>query len=128
VAGSNKPPLPEASIMTLAEVARYWRVHKSTISRLLKANELQGFKVGGRDWRFSRKALEQWVEPQEAQPGQTMITLYILLIAGVLIATILPGYEAQSNGSGRGNLKPRCGTCSRGTNHDHRPSSPAAAT
>jgi putative transposase len=48
----------EENIMTVTEVARYLHVHPSTIYRLLKENELQGFKVG-RDWRFKVQEIDR---------------------------------------------------------------------
>jgi excisionase family DNA binding protein len=52
--------------MTVPEVAAYLRVHQSTVYRLLKSGALPGWRIGagkrGGDWRFSRKAIEQWVE------------------------------------------------------------------
>jgi excisionase family DNA binding protein len=47
----------EPRVLTLQEVASYLRVHPSTISRLLKKNKLQGFKVG-RGWRFNVEQIE----------------------------------------------------------------------
>lgn len=47
------------SILTLDKVAAYLRVHPSTIYRLLKKNQLPGFKVG-RDWRFNRESIDRW--------------------------------------------------------------------
>lgn len=47
------------TVMTLAEVAQYLRVHPSTIYRLLKDRRLPGFKLG-RDWRFSRDQIDVW--------------------------------------------------------------------
>jgi len=47
-------------ILTTAEVARYLRVHPSTIYRLLKSKELPAFKVGS-DWRFNREQIDKFV-------------------------------------------------------------------
>lgn len=49
---------PEENILTLVEVAQYLHVHPSTIYRLVKDNELQGFKVG-RDWRFNVEQIDK---------------------------------------------------------------------
>jgi len=46
-------------VLTLLEVARYLRVHPSTIYRLLKSNQLPGFKVGS-DWRFNLEEIDKF--------------------------------------------------------------------
>jgi excisionase family DNA binding protein len=40
----------EAKVITIEELAEYLRVHRSTLYRLLKKQQLPGFKIGG-DWR-----------------------------------------------------------------------------
>jgi excisionase family DNA binding protein len=47
------------SILTLQNVAKYLRVHPSTIYRLLKKNQMPAFKVG-HDWRFNLESIERW--------------------------------------------------------------------
>jgi excisionase family DNA binding protein len=46
-------------ILTLTEVARYLRVHPSTIYRLLKLNQLPAFRVGS-DWRFKLEDIDKF--------------------------------------------------------------------
>jgi excisionase family DNA binding protein len=46
-----------ARVLTLDEVARYLRVHQSTVYRLLKKKELPGFKMGS-DWRFNVESID----------------------------------------------------------------------
>jgi excisionase family DNA binding protein len=48
-----------ADIVTVKEVSEYFRVHPSTVYRLLSKNQLPAFRVGS-DWRFSLKAIDQW--------------------------------------------------------------------
>ena len=48
-------------IMTIEEVARYLRIPVSTVYRLAQQGRIPASKVG-RQWRFSRKALERWIE------------------------------------------------------------------
>jgi excisionase family DNA binding protein len=50
---------PQASIMTVRELAEYLRVHSLTIYRLLRHGTLPAFRVGS-DWRFSREAIDRW--------------------------------------------------------------------
>ncbi len=44
--------------LTVAELARYLRVHTSTIYRLIERNELPAFRVG-RNWRFNLKDIDE---------------------------------------------------------------------
>jgi excisionase family DNA binding protein len=48
-----------SSVMRLAEVAEYLRVHPSTIYRLLKKHQIPAFKVGS-DWRFNLESIDHW--------------------------------------------------------------------
>jgi excisionase family DNA binding protein len=55
----------EAKVITVGELAEYLRVHRSTLYRLLKKQQLPGFKIGG-DWRFNVEAIDQWRMQQVA--------------------------------------------------------------
>jgi excisionase family DNA binding protein len=58
---AGRPPEqkpPELTILTLAEVARYLRVHPSTVYRLIEQNKLQAFKVGS-SWRINIEAINE---------------------------------------------------------------------
>ena len=48
-----------ANVLTLEEVARYLRVHPSTLYRMLKKGQIPAFKVGS-DWRFNLESIDQW--------------------------------------------------------------------
>lgn len=48
-------------IMTIEEMAGYLRIPVSTVYRLAQKGRMPASKVG-RQWRFSRKALERWIE------------------------------------------------------------------
>ena len=48
-------------IMTIEEVAGYLRIPVSTVYRLAQQGRIPASKVG-RQWRFSRRALERWIE------------------------------------------------------------------
>ena len=56
---------PEAKVITVGELAEYLRVHRSTLYRLLKKQQLPGFKIGS-DWRFNVEAIDQWRMQQGA--------------------------------------------------------------
>jgi excisionase family DNA binding protein len=58
---------PEARVLTVGELAEYLRVHRSTLYRLLKKQQLPGLKIGN-DWRFNVEAIEQW--RMQAAPPQ----------------------------------------------------------
>lgn len=49
-----------ADILTVDEVAAFMRVSRETVYRLAARGELPGRKVG-RIWRFSRRAIENYV-------------------------------------------------------------------
>jgi len=48
-------------ILTVAEVAKYFRVSVSTIYRQIRAEKLPAFKVGA-DYRFSRTQVAAWAK------------------------------------------------------------------
>ena len=50
-------------IFTLDEVAKYLKVGKRTIYRLVAEKKIPAFKVGGA-WRFTRTDIEHWIEQQ----------------------------------------------------------------
>jgi excisionase family DNA binding protein len=55
----------EPRVLTVGEVAKYLRVHQTTIYRLLKTQKLPAFRVGS-DWRFNLETIEEWMR-QERQ-------------------------------------------------------------
>ena len=56
---------PEAKVLTVGELAGYLRVHRSTLYRLLKKQQLPGSKIGS-DWRFNVEAIDRWRMQQAA--------------------------------------------------------------
>ena len=52
-------------MMTLEEVAKYLRLHRSTVYRLAREGIIPGFKVGSQ-WRFHKGRVDQWMAGQEA--------------------------------------------------------------
>lgn len=61
--GGNGPA--RSTLMTLEEVARYLRLHRSTVYRLAGEGLIPGFKVGNQ-WRFAKERVDQWMAGQEA--------------------------------------------------------------
>jgi excisionase family DNA binding protein len=52
--------MDEANMLTIAEVAKYLKLHELTVRRLAREGELPAFKVG-RQWRIKRNLLENWI-------------------------------------------------------------------
>jgi len=60
------PPIPATTIsespdvLNVGEVAEYLRIPRSSIYKLAKRRGIPSQKVG-RQWRFSRKAIDEWL-------------------------------------------------------------------
>jgi excisionase family DNA binding protein len=48
-------------VLTAAELAVYLRAHRSSVYRLLRSQQLPGFKVGGH-WLFRIDQVNAWIE------------------------------------------------------------------
>jgi len=48
-------------VLTIDELAAYLKLSKSSLYKLVKDGRVPGQKVG-RHWRFSRKAIDRWIE------------------------------------------------------------------
>jgi excisionase family DNA binding protein len=57
-----------AKVLTLQEVAKYLRVHPSTIYRLAKKGMIPAFKLGS-DWRFNLESIDHWLTAAENVPN-----------------------------------------------------------
>ncbi len=55
-----------AEVMTLEEVAKYLRVTKTTIYRLLRRGKIPAGKVG-RQWRFDKTSIDEWLHQTSAK-------------------------------------------------------------
>ena len=51
----------QASILTIDELAKYLKVGKTTLYRLAQEGKIPGQQVG-KHWRFSRDAIDRWLE------------------------------------------------------------------
>jgi excisionase family DNA binding protein len=58
--------MPPRRIMTIAEVAEYLQVHRSTIYRLVHKGQIPAFKIGS-DYRFDRDAIEKWMADRQVK-------------------------------------------------------------
>jgi excisionase family DNA binding protein len=56
-------------ILTLPEMAELLRVAEKTVYTLAQRGEIPAFKVGGQ-WRFSRGAIEVWIDEQSRSACQ----------------------------------------------------------
>lgn len=51
-------------VFTIDEVAKYLRVHPSTIRRQIEAGGIPAYRVGG-TWRLDKDAIDKWKKEQE---------------------------------------------------------------
>lgn len=51
----------EGHVMTVDDLAAYLRIPRSSVYKLAQRGRIPCQKVG-RHWRFSRRAVEQWLE------------------------------------------------------------------
>ena len=54
-------------ILTISEVAELLKIAEKTVYVLAQRREVPGFKVGGQ-WRFSRAAINSWIEARSRAP------------------------------------------------------------
>ena len=52
-------------ILKADDVARYLHLHLFTVHKLARQGKLPAFKIG-KDWRFRKTAIEEWVKGKEA--------------------------------------------------------------
>jgi excisionase family DNA binding protein len=51
---------PKSELMTATETCRYLRITSRTLYRYLRNRQIPAFKLG-KEWRFVRSDLEQWI-------------------------------------------------------------------
>jgi len=56
--------------MAAKEVAEFLDLHLLTVHKLAREGRLPAFKVG-RDWRFRRSSIEDWIRQEENQRRRT---------------------------------------------------------
>ena len=54
----------KSDIMTVDEVRKYLKVHRSTVYRLAEEGKIPASKVG-RVWRFKKESIDTWLKRQE---------------------------------------------------------------
>jgi len=61
-------------IFTVSEAAAYLKLPVSTIYRLAERRQLPAHKVG-RQWRFSRPTIDQWLQHHSSTPAATILVV-----------------------------------------------------
>lgn len=57
--------IPNDQVLTLEELAAYLKIPKSTLYKLVQEGRIPGQKLG-KQWRFAKKAIDQWLEQQNS--------------------------------------------------------------
>jgi excisionase family DNA binding protein len=65
---ANDPTAPQNEVMNGDEAAIFLKMPKSTLLKLCTEGQLPGVKVG-RQWRFNRFALENWMRERDGEAG-----------------------------------------------------------
>jgi excisionase family DNA binding protein len=63
---------PASEVLTLAEAAAYLRVSEADILDLLHSQNLPG-RLIGKEWRFSKFALRDWLRTPSQQPSKEAV-------------------------------------------------------
>jgi excisionase family DNA binding protein len=63
--------MPE--LLTTKQLQELLQIDRTTIYRMLNEGQIPGFKVGGQ-WRFSRDAIESWLQEQERALGTSTLS------------------------------------------------------
>jgi excisionase family DNA binding protein len=59
----------QAEVLTIRDVAAYLDLPLSTVYRLVGRGDLPGLKMG-RQWRFHKTALDEWLKRAPGRPGE----------------------------------------------------------
>jgi excisionase family DNA binding protein len=59
----------QAEVLSIRDVAAYLDLPLSTVYRLVGRAELPGLKMG-RQWRFHKAALDEWLRRVPGRPGE----------------------------------------------------------
>jgi len=58
---------PKSELMTAEETCRYLKITPRTLYRYLRNRQIPAFKLG-KEWRFVRSDLEQWIRDRTKTP------------------------------------------------------------
>ena len=67
--GTKAESIMQEILLTPKEVARYLKVDKFTVYRLLTKRKIPAFKVGGQ-WRFKKKLIDAWLLENSNMSGR----------------------------------------------------------
>jgi excisionase family DNA binding protein len=56
--------MTDKDILQAKDVAKYLHLHLFTVHKLARQGKLPAFKIG-KDWRFRKVAIEEWVKAKE---------------------------------------------------------------
>jgi excisionase family DNA binding protein len=70
ISGGAMGTSPNSELMTLAETCQYLKITPRTLYRYLQTRRLPAFKLG-KEWRFVRSDLEQWIRDQTKSATDT---------------------------------------------------------
>lgn len=57
----------KSELMTAEETCRYLKITQRTLYRYLQNHQIPAFKLG-KEWRFVRSDLEQWIRDRTRRP------------------------------------------------------------
>jgi excisionase family DNA binding protein len=57
----------KSELMTAVETCRYLKITQRTLYRYLQNHQIPAFKLG-KEWRFVRSDLEQWIRDRTRRP------------------------------------------------------------
>ena len=63
------PEKPRDELLTVAETCRYLKITPRTLYRYLKGGTIPAFKLG-KEWRFVRSDLEDWIRTRSRAAQQ----------------------------------------------------------
>lgn len=58
--GGGMSVFPKSELLTVEETCRYLKITRRTLYRYLRSHQIPAFKLG-KEWRFVRSDLEQWI-------------------------------------------------------------------
>jgi excisionase family DNA binding protein len=64
----------EETFLTTDEVLAYLQVNLRTVYRLIKAGKIPAVRVG-RQWRFRKRDIDQWLDAQKVRPAHAAVGL-----------------------------------------------------
>lgn len=59
---------PRSELLTVAETCRFLKITPRTLYRYIQSRRIPAFKLG-KEWRFVRSDLEQWIRDRTQQPS-----------------------------------------------------------